>query len=205
MPSRRSATATQPMMVAGGAEELCPTEAAVFDTLFATSTRNDTPQRDAAAVRCRARRAGARRGRRDAGAGGPRARARARRAHLRRAGRLRHQLRRQPRHAAERRNDGPGDAAGARRRRRCPPRRSATSMRHGTATQQGDIAESQATAQGVRRAHADQLAEELHRPHARRLRRARGMDDDRDDAGRLVRRRPSTSSASIPPARRSTT
>ncbi|PWF41557.1 beta-ketoacyl-ACP synthase [Massilia glaciei] len=30
-------------MVAGGAEELCPTEAAVFDTLFATSTRNDAP------------------------------------------------------------------------------------------------------------------------------------------------------------------
>ena len=33
----------QKMMVAGGAEELCATEAAVFDTLFATSTRNDTP------------------------------------------------------------------------------------------------------------------------------------------------------------------
>jgi 3-oxoacyl-[acyl-carrier-protein] synthase II len=31
-------------MIAGGAEELCPTEAAVFDTLFATSVRNDTPQ-----------------------------------------------------------------------------------------------------------------------------------------------------------------
>lgn len=31
-------------MVAGGAEELDPTAAAVFDTLFATSTRNDTPQ-----------------------------------------------------------------------------------------------------------------------------------------------------------------
>lgn len=30
-------------MIAGGAEELCATEAAVFDTLFATSTRNDTP------------------------------------------------------------------------------------------------------------------------------------------------------------------
>jgi len=30
-------------MVAGGAEELCATEAAVFDTLFATSTRNDVP------------------------------------------------------------------------------------------------------------------------------------------------------------------
>jgi 3-oxoacyl-[acyl-carrier-protein] synthase II len=28
-------------MVAGGAEELCATDAAVFDTLFATSTRND--------------------------------------------------------------------------------------------------------------------------------------------------------------------
>lgn len=33
----------QQMMVAGGAEELCATEAAVFDTLFATSTRNDQP------------------------------------------------------------------------------------------------------------------------------------------------------------------
>lgn len=31
-------------MVAGGAEELCPTEAAVFDILFATSVRNDTPE-----------------------------------------------------------------------------------------------------------------------------------------------------------------
>jgi len=33
----------QVAMIAGGAEELCATEAAVFDTLFATSTRNDTP------------------------------------------------------------------------------------------------------------------------------------------------------------------
>jgi 3-oxoacyl-[acyl-carrier-protein] synthase II len=33
----------QQMMVAGGSEQLCPTEAAVFDTLFATSTLNDTP------------------------------------------------------------------------------------------------------------------------------------------------------------------
>lgn len=31
------------MMVAGGAEELCVSEAAVFDTLYATSTRNDAP------------------------------------------------------------------------------------------------------------------------------------------------------------------
>lgn len=34
----------QVLMVAGGAEELCATEAAVFDTLYATSTRNDEPQ-----------------------------------------------------------------------------------------------------------------------------------------------------------------
>ncbi|WP_425450865.1 beta-ketoacyl-ACP synthase [Undibacterium pigrum] len=33
----------QVAMIAGGAEELCATEAAVFDTLFATSVRNDTP------------------------------------------------------------------------------------------------------------------------------------------------------------------
>ncbi len=34
----------QVAMLAGGAEELDATEAAVFDTLFATSTRNDTPE-----------------------------------------------------------------------------------------------------------------------------------------------------------------
>ena len=34
----------QTLMIAGGAEELSPTEAAIFDTLFATSTRNDAPQ-----------------------------------------------------------------------------------------------------------------------------------------------------------------
>lgn len=33
----------QDIMVAGGAEELCITEAAVFDTLYATSVRNDEP------------------------------------------------------------------------------------------------------------------------------------------------------------------
>jgi 3-oxoacyl-[acyl-carrier-protein] synthase II len=34
----------QKIMVCGGAEELNPTESAVFDTLFATSVKNDTPQ-----------------------------------------------------------------------------------------------------------------------------------------------------------------
>lgn len=33
----------QDIMIAGGAEELCATEAAVFDTLYATSTCNDSP------------------------------------------------------------------------------------------------------------------------------------------------------------------
>ncbi|EMN7342459.1 beta-ketoacyl-ACP synthase [Vibrio parahaemolyticus] len=34
----------QTLMVAGGAEELCPTESAVFDTLFATSLKNEYPK-----------------------------------------------------------------------------------------------------------------------------------------------------------------
>lgn len=34
----------QTIMVAGGAEELCPSEAAVFDTLFATSQMNESPK-----------------------------------------------------------------------------------------------------------------------------------------------------------------
>ena len=33
-----------PMMLAGGAEEICPTEAMVFDALYATSLKNDAPQ-----------------------------------------------------------------------------------------------------------------------------------------------------------------
>ncbi|MCB1582379.1 MAG: beta-ketoacyl-ACP synthase [Marinicella sp.] len=35
----------QDLMIAGGAEELCPSEAAVFDTLFATSVKNDEPHK----------------------------------------------------------------------------------------------------------------------------------------------------------------
>ncbi|OQW72103.1 MAG: beta-ketoacyl-ACP synthase II [Proteobacteria bacterium ST_bin11] len=34
----------QDVMLAGGAEELCPTEAALFDALYATSTRNSEPE-----------------------------------------------------------------------------------------------------------------------------------------------------------------
>ncbi len=34
----------QTRMLAGGAEELCPTQAKAFDTLYATSRRNDKPE-----------------------------------------------------------------------------------------------------------------------------------------------------------------
>lgn len=34
----------QEIMIAGGAEELCPSEVAVFDTLYATSTENEHPE-----------------------------------------------------------------------------------------------------------------------------------------------------------------
>ncbi len=37
------ASGQQTVMLSGGAEELCPTEAAVFDTLYATSAKNDMP------------------------------------------------------------------------------------------------------------------------------------------------------------------
>jgi len=35
----------QTIMIAGGAEELCPTQAAVFDVVYATSTHNDQPKK----------------------------------------------------------------------------------------------------------------------------------------------------------------
>ncbi len=34
----------QDIMIAGGAEEFCPIQTAAFDTLFSTSTKNDTPE-----------------------------------------------------------------------------------------------------------------------------------------------------------------
>lgn len=39
----------QDLILAGGAEELSPADAAVFDTLFATSTKNDAPEKSPAA------------------------------------------------------------------------------------------------------------------------------------------------------------
>ena len=106
----------QRAMIAGGAEELCVTEVAVFDTLFATSVRNDdaetTPRpfdidRDGLVL--------------GEGAGTLileeyRTCASARRAHLCRDRRFRHQQRRLSRHSAQRQNHASGDGAGAGRR-----------------------------------------------------------------------------------------
>ena len=45
MPTKTIADGRQSAMIAGGAEELCISEGAVFDTLFATSTRNQQPEK----------------------------------------------------------------------------------------------------------------------------------------------------------------
>ena len=92
----------QDLMLAGGAEELCPTEAMAFDMLYATSRRNDQPQttprpydrdRDGLVVGEGVGHHGARR---------TGARAAPRRAHPCRARGLRQQLRRRACHQARR-------------------------------------------------------------------------------------------------------
>ncbi len=62
------AAGKQTLMLAGGAEELSGPAVAVFDTLYATSTRNDEPHLTPASVRCRARRPRGRRRRGNPGA-----------------------------------------------------------------------------------------------------------------------------------------
>ena len=52
----------QIVMLAGGAEELCASEAVVFDMLYATSRRNEAAAHDATPLRSRSRRAGGREG-----------------------------------------------------------------------------------------------------------------------------------------------
>ena len=175
----------QTLMLCGGAEELCPTEAMAFDMLYATSRRNDAPgatprpydrDRDGLVVgegagimvleeleharlaaRASTRRSSASRSNSDG-------------VHVTR-----------PEEATMRlvmelalRDAGIGPSA------------IGYVNGHGTATEHGDIAETRATASAVRRADADQLAEELPRSHARRLRCARSMVQHRDDESRLV-------------------
>ena len=162
----------QTLMLAGGAEELCPSEAIAFDMLYATSRRNDAPRttprpydrdRDGLVVGegagvLVARRAGAR--------------ARARCTHSRGSHGFRNELRRRARHAAGRGNDACRHGA---RAARC--RAGAGGDRLRERAWHGDGARRHRRVprhrRGVRRAHADQHAEELSRAHARRLRRAR--------------------------------
>jgi 3-oxoacyl-[acyl-carrier-protein] synthase III len=108
----------QRAMIAGGAEELCVTEAAVFDTLFATSVRNDCARR---------RRRGPFDADRDGlvlgeGAGTliledwEHARARGATIYAE-SRRLRHEQRRLPHHPSQRRDHAQGHGAGPGRRR----------------------------------------------------------------------------------------
>ena len=173
------------VMLAGGAEELDITDAAVFDTMFATSTRNDRPEsaprpfdqdRDGLVI--------------GEGAG---ALVLEERDHATaRGGRILAEL--------------VGFATNSDGNHVTQPQ--ATTMQaalrlaledaqlapgaigfvcgHGTATEWGDIAEFGGHAGGVRAGRADPLAERAFRPLARRLRRDRGVAGDRDDARRSV-------------------
>ena len=154
---------------------LTPTDAAVFDTLFATSTRNDEPRSDAAPVRRRSRRPGGGRRRRHAGAGGAAStRRRAARAST-------------PRSSASAptatacTSPSPNSETMAQPHGSwrwttpaCRPTTSATSTRTAPPPTTATSPRAHATRCVVRATGPDQLAEELHRPHARRLRRARG-------------------------------
>ncbi len=177
-------------MLAGGAEELHATEAAVFDTLFATSVSTTTSptltprpfdgDRDGLVLgegACTLRAGGAASTRRRA--------ARRILAEIVGFGTNSDGM---PRDRSPTPRRWRGDAAGAGR----APASTAAPIgyvnAHGTATDHGDVAESQRHEPGVRAARSrHQLAEELHGPHAGRVRRARGVDDHRDDARGLVR------------------
>ena len=108
----------QTLMLAGGAEELCPTEAMAFDTLYATSRRNDAPQHDAASLRSRPRRPGRRRrrGRSWCSKSWSTRSARGARIHAELVG-FGTQLRRRARHQARRSDHAHRDGARAARRR----------------------------------------------------------------------------------------
>ena len=171
-------------MLAGGAEELDAIEAAVFDTLFATSVKNDSPRST------------------------PRPFDSARDGLVLGEGactlvleELEHARARGARILAEVLGYGTNsDGAHVTQpnprpwRRRCgwrwktrgPARRSATSTRTAPPPTMA-TSPNRRPRRGAGRARADQLAEELHGPHAGRLRRAGSMDDDRDDARGLVR------------------
>ena len=166
----------QDVMLAGGAEELDVTAAAVFDTLFATSTRNDTPELTPRPFDAK----------RDGLVIGEGActlvleeleHARARGAtHPRRDRRLRHQQRRPARHAAQCRDHGDRDAPGAATtpawRRRRSPTSTPTAPPPTTATSPRPRRRRPCSASAMPISSLKSYTG----PHARRLRRARGLD-----------------------------
>ncbi len=174
----------QDVMVAGGAEELCPSEVAVFDTLFAASTRNDEPEltprpfdanRDGLVI----------------GEGACTLvleefeHARARRQDLRRTRRLCDELRRHPHHAAQQQNHAHLHGGGAQDRRpRALRHRLSVRPRHRHLARRLRRVERHGVA--IRQQDARLIPQELLRPHARRLRFDRGLACHRDDARRLV-------------------
>ena len=162
----------QSIMIAGGAEELCPTEAMAFDTLYATSRRNDAPHTlrrvptiatatgssSAKARRSSFSRTSSMRARRGA------------RIHAELVG-LRNEFRRCACHQAGGGDHARRDGDGACRRRR-RDRRDRLCERSWHGHRAWRHRRDARDVRAVRSAHAAQFAEELSRSYARRVRRA---------------------------------
>ena len=179
---------------------------AVFDVLYAASTPQRRARAHAAPVRPRPRRAGGRRGRRLASC----SRSSSTPARAARASTPRSWATAPTATARHLTNpDRPAwqqvmRLAPRRRRPRADADRLRERPRHRRPTL-GDVAESEATRRRLRRQDAGELAQGPPRPHARRVRRARGLDHRSRCCARAGSRRRSTSRTSTRAARRSTT
>ena len=194
----------QRVMVAGGAEELSATQAAVFDTLFATSVKNDAPSttprpwdrdRDGLVI----------------GEGAATLILEDWGSAVARGARIFAELvgfgtNCDAQHVTQPTSETMEQAM-HRALRDVGPRRGRDRLRerprhgHGARRHRGESRD----ARRVRRAHPDQLHEELFRPHARSMRRAGGLARDRDDEPRPLRADAESATTSIRAARASTT